>query len=122
MNLMDKYRELSAQIDELTNERREVEREIWEHIKSGLQTYGRCIKQLVCVHQSDSHKPSDDSIIKVGDLVHFHSYPIYESVTFHPCWGEYFEVEMDTEYFEIFQSIEKLECVTFKESRKHEKE
>lgn len=86
------------------------ESRIYDEIKASPKVYGRCIKELKCVHQSDVHKAGDVTVIKVGDVVHFGSYPLYKSVTFHPCWGEYFDVDMDPNHFEFFESSETLDC------------
>ena len=86
------------------------ESRIYDEIKAGPKVYGRCIKELECTHQSDVHKPSDTTIIKVGDVIHFSGYPLYKSVTFHPCWGEYFDVDMDPKHFEFFESTEDIKC------------
>lgn len=66
--------------------------------------YGRCIKELVCHHQSDQYNTSDTTTIKVGDVIEFFRYPQYNSITFHPNCGEYFEVPYSEEYFEFFTS------------------
>lgn len=86
------------------------ESRIYDEIKASPKVYGRCIKELECVHQSDVHKPGDVTVIKVGDIVHFSGYPLYKSVGFIPCWGEYFDVDMDPKHFEFFESSETLEC------------
>jgi hypothetical protein len=86
------------------------ESRIYDEIKAGPKVYGRCIKALECVHQSDIHKAGDVTIIMEGDVVHFRSYPLYKSVTFHPCYGEHFDVNMDPKHFEFFESTEDIKC------------
>jgi hypothetical protein len=47
---------------------------------------------------------------RIYDEIHFSGYPLYKSVTFHPCWGEYFDVDMDPNHFEFFESTEDIKC------------
>jgi hypothetical protein len=108
--LLDQRQDIEMVLRSVEGMRSKNESRIYDEIKAGPKVYGRCIKELECVHQSDVHKPSDVTVIKVGDVVHFGSYPLYKSVTFHPCWGEYFDVDMDPKHFEFFESSETLDC------------
>lgn len=78
------------------------------------QLYARCIKEITCDHQSDAHRATGSTTIRVGDVIEVYGYPIYKMVTFHPSGGEHFDVKVeDTEHFELFRSHLYVETVSF---------
>lgn len=86
---------------------------ITEQLKIG-RTYGRCIKEFVVDYQSYEFNADDKTVIKVGDVVEFSSFPLSNSEDFTVCSGEFITIHMDPEFFEIFTSTENIETRGFR--------
>ena len=112
--LLHQQKELRASIQSLREQDMKLQRQINDEVYLLPMIYGRCIKELVCDHQSDQHNASDSTTIHVGDVLEFFRYPLHDRITFHPCGGEWFDVPFSTEYFEFFtEPDEYVECVSF---------
>jgi hypothetical protein len=93
---------------------REVEQRRYAIIRKMPKIYGTCKKQLTCLHYSHDFSIYDETVIEVGDVIEFGRYPqLYGQTRFSPCCREFFDVPLDDEYFDFFESHEFVKCRQF---------
>lgn len=106
-----------SSIQEAINDLQKIQRDLMQEVYKEMQKlpmiYGRCKKELKCDHQSNDFKASDSTTIKVGDVIEFFRYPLYDHVSFNPSSGEYFDVPYSEEYFDFFTSFDYVENKSF---------
>jgi len=112
-SMLEEIEAIDRKIDVLRNQKSAIQRKIQDKICDLPMIYGRCIKKLVCYHQSDFHNTSDTTTIEVGDVLQFFRYPNRDSITFYPSGGEYFYVPCSKEHFEFFSTHDYVETVSF---------
>ena len=106
--------ELLRQEEFYRTAQREVESRRYAIMRKMPTIYGTCKKQLTCRHYSYDFSTSDETVIEVGDVVEFGKYPqLYGQTSFSPCCQEFFEVPLDEEYFDFFESSEKVKSRRF---------
>lgn len=81
-----------------------VENDIYKEEEKLPYIYGRCIKQLICHHQSDYHKADDETTISIGDVILFFKYPHSKYTSVNVNSWEYFHIPYSEEYFDFFTS------------------
>jgi len=110
-SLKDRKKELfdlETQIHDLNVKHSDLRREIIDQSHKVGHVYGKCKKELICRHWSYEHKADDTTTIKVGQIIHFDTFPLENYIELRRSWQEYITVEMNEEYFDIFVSKELL--------------